>query len=95
MKRRKSKDVFFFDAGDYFTGPYISTLTKGEAIIDIMNTMPFDAVSVGNHEFDHGVPNMVSQLSKAKFPFCWEISTTPIRINQFGIIRGPLSKKMV
>mgnify|MGYP002245312985 FL=1 len=30
--------------------------------------MPFDAVSVGNHEFDHGVPNMVSQLSKAKFP---------------------------
>ncbi len=49
-----------------FTGPYISTLTKGEAIIDIMNTMPFDAVSVGNHEFDHGVPNMVSQLSKAK-----------------------------
>lgn len=60
--------MFFFDAGDYFTGPYISTLTKGEAIIDIMNTMPFDAVSVGNHEFDHGVPNMVSQLSKAKFP---------------------------
>ncbi|WP_224154935.1 bifunctional metallophosphatase/5'-nucleotidase [Escherichia coli] len=66
--KKKSKDVFFFDAGDYFTGPYISTLTKGEAIIDIMNTMPFDAVSVGNHEFDHGVPNMVSQLSKAKFP---------------------------
>ncbi|MBE8496680.1 metallophosphoesterase, partial [Escherichia coli] len=66
--KKKNKDVFFFDAGDYFTGPYISTLTKGEAIIDIMNTMPFDAVSVGNHEFDHGVPNMVSQLSKAKFP---------------------------
>lgn len=66
--RKKSKDVFFFDAGDYFTGPYISTLTKGEAIIDIMNSMPFDAVSVGNHEFDHGVDNMVKQLSKAKFP---------------------------
>ena len=66
--KKKSKDVFFFDAGDYFTGPYISTLTKGEAIIDIMNTMPFDAVAVGNHEFDHGVPNMVSQLTKAKFP---------------------------
>lgn len=66
--KKKSKDVFFFDAGDYFTGPYISTLTKGEAIIDIMNTMPFDAVSVGNHEFDHGVENMVKQLSKANFP---------------------------
>jgi len=66
--KEKNKDVFFFDAGDYFTGPYISTLTKGEAIIDIMNAMPFDAVSVGNHEFDHGVDNMVKQLSKAKFP---------------------------
>lgn len=66
--KKKNKDVFFFDAGDYFTGPYISTLTKGEAIIDIMNTMPFDAVSVGNHEFDHGVDNMVKQLSKANFP---------------------------
>lgn len=66
--RKESKDVFFFDAGDYFTGPYLSTLTKGEAIIDIMNAMPFDAVSVGNHEFDHGVDNMVKQLSKANFP---------------------------
>jgi 2',3'-cyclic-nucleotide 2'-phosphodiesterase (5'-nucleotidase family) len=66
--KKKNKDVFFFDAGDYFTGPYISTLTKGEAIIDIMNAMPFDAVSVGNHEFDHGVDNMVKQLSKANFP---------------------------
>ena len=66
--KKRNKDVFFFDAGDYFTGPYISTLTKGEAIIDIMNTMPFDAVSVGNHEFDHGVDNMVKQLAKAKFP---------------------------
>ncbi|HDT2306732.1 TPA: bifunctional metallophosphatase/5'-nucleotidase, partial [Citrobacter braakii] len=66
--KEKDKDVFFFDAGDYFTGPYISTLTKGEAIIDILNTMPYDAVSVGNHEFDHGHENLVTQLSKLKFP---------------------------
>ncbi len=33
-----------------------------------MNTMPFDAVSVGNHEFDYGVDNMVKQLSRAHFP---------------------------
>lgn len=58
-----------FDAGDYFTGPYIS-LTKGKAIIDIMNTMPFDAVTIGNHEFDHGWDNTLLQLSRAKFPYC-------------------------
>nr|WP_276581065.1 bifunctional UDP-sugar hydrolase/5'-nucleotidase [Citrobacter cronae] len=66
--KSKNKDVFFFDAGDYFTGPYISTLTKGEAIVDILNTMPYDAVSVGNHEFDHGHENLVKQVSKLKFP---------------------------
>ena len=50
QEKAKNKATFYFDAGDYFTGPYISSLTKGEAIIDIMNTMPFDAVSIGNHE---------------------------------------------
>jgi 2',3'-cyclic-nucleotide 2'-phosphodiesterase (5'-nucleotidase family) len=67
-EKQKSKATWFFDAGDYFTGPYISSLTKGKAIIDIMNTMPFDAVTIGNHEFDHGWDNTLLQLSQAKFP---------------------------
>ncbi|WET40477.1 bifunctional UDP-sugar hydrolase/5'-nucleotidase [Citrobacter enshiensis] len=68
QEKSKNKATFYFDAGDYFTGPYISSLTKGQAIIDIMNTMPFDAVSIGNHEFDHGWDNALRQLSKANFP---------------------------
>ncbi|MCU6330298.1 bifunctional metallophosphatase/5'-nucleotidase [Enterobacter quasiroggenkampii] len=67
-EKAKSKATWFFDAGDYFTGPYISSLTKGKAIIDIMNTMSFDAVTIGNHEFDHGWDNTLLQLSQAKFP---------------------------
>jgi 2',3'-cyclic-nucleotide 2'-phosphodiesterase (5'-nucleotidase family) len=63
-----NKATFYFDAGDYFTGPYISSLTKGKAIIDIMNTMSVDAASVGNHEFDHGWDNTLLQFSQAKFP---------------------------
>lgn len=58
--KKNNPGVLFLDAGDYFTGPYLSTLTQGEAIIDIMNEMSFDAASVGNHEFDHGVENMVT-----------------------------------
>lgn len=67
-EKEAAKAVFYFDAGDYFTGPYISSLTKGRAVIDIMNTMGFDAVSVGNHEFDHGWDNTLLQLSQARFP---------------------------
>ena len=47
VKQEKARNpaTFYFDAGDYFTGPYISSLTKGKAIIDIMNTMSVDAAS--------------------------------------------------
>ncbi|MBX4298518.1 metallophosphoesterase, partial [Mycobacterium tuberculosis] len=70
VKQEKAKNnaTWFFDAGDYFTGPYISSLTKGKAIIDIMNTMSYDAVTIGNHEFDHGWDNTLLQLSQATFP---------------------------
>lgn len=70
VKREKAANPFtvYFDAGDYFTGPYISSLTKGEAIIDAMNYLGLDAACVGNHEFDHGWQNAIEQFKKAKFP---------------------------
>ncbi len=70
VKREKKADpnTVYFDAGDFFTGPYISSLTKGEAIIDAMNLLGLDAACVGNHEFDHGWENAELQFKKANFP---------------------------
>ena len=70
VKQQKKADpnTVYFDAGDFFTGPYISSLTKGEAIIDAMNLLGIDAACVGNHEFDHGWENAQLQFKKAKFP---------------------------
>jgi len=70
VKQQKKADpnTVYFDAGDFFTGPYISSLTKGEAIIDAMNLLGIDAACVGNHEFDHGWQNAQLQFKKAKFP---------------------------
>jgi 2',3'-cyclic-nucleotide 2'-phosphodiesterase (5'-nucleotidase family) len=70
VKRQKAADrnTVYFDAGDYFTGPYISSLTKGEAVVDAMNYLGLDATTIGNHEFDHGWENVLLQLAKAKFP---------------------------
>lgn len=67
-EKKANPNTVYFDAGDFFTGPYISSLTKGEAVIDVMNTLPLDAVCIGNHEFDHGWQNMLTQFQKAKFP---------------------------
>ncbi len=70
VKREKAANPYtvYYDAGDFFTGPYISSLTKGEAIIDVMNYLGLDAACIGNHEFDHGWQNARQQFAKAKFP---------------------------
>jgi len=70
VKKEKAANpnVLYLDAGDYFCGPYISSLTNGEAIIDIMNYLDIDATTIGNHEFDYGWENAHVQLQKAKFP---------------------------
>ncbi|MEZ5308839.1 MAG: bifunctional UDP-sugar hydrolase/5'-nucleotidase [Pyrinomonadaceae bacterium] len=70
VKREKASNNYtaYFDAGDFFTGPYISSLTKGEAVIDAMNYLGLDAACAGNHEFDHNWKNAQAQFRKAKFP---------------------------
>jgi 2',3'-cyclic-nucleotide 2'-phosphodiesterase (5'-nucleotidase family) len=70
VKREKATNpnTVYFDAGDFFAGPYVSSLTKGEAIIDAANYLGLDAACVGNHEFDYGWENAREQFKKAKFP---------------------------
>lgn len=94
QEKAKNKATWFFDAGDYFTGPYISSLTKGKAIIDILNTMQYDAATIGNHEFDHGWDNTLLQLSRAKFPIVQGNIFMRTAVNPSGISRTPLLKKM-
>lgn len=47
-------DVLKLHAGDAITGSLYYTLFKGQADADLMNTVCFDAMAVGNHEFDDG-----------------------------------------
>ena len=70
VKREKAANpnTVYFDAGDFFAGPYVSSLTKGEAVIDAANYLGLDAACAGNHEFDYGWENALEQFKKAKFP---------------------------
>ncbi len=59
--------VLLFDAGDYSQGtPYVS-LSKGATAIELMNAAGYDAVALGNHEFDYGYEALKSNMSKADF----------------------------
>lgn len=57
-----------FDAGDIFQGTPVGTLSKGEAIIDFMNIAGYDAVCIGNHDFDLGWQNLKKLSEQANFP---------------------------
>lgn len=65
--RKQDSTVFFFDAGDMFTG-LVSNLTKGEALMEMMRAMRYDAFAIGNHEFDYGADNFERQMSRVPYP---------------------------
>lgn len=44
--------------GDFASGGLVGAISKGEEIVRIMNFVGYDAVVLGNHEFDYGVPQM-------------------------------------
>ena len=44
--------------GDFASGGLVGAISKGEQITRIMNFVGYDAVVLGNHEFDYGVPQM-------------------------------------
>ncbi|OQX84367.1 hypothetical protein B6D60_09505 [candidate division KSB1 bacterium 4484_87] len=55
--------------GDMWTGPAISTWTKGESMVEVMNAMGYDAAAIGNHEFDFQVSGLRRNLSLSQFPY--------------------------
>jgi 5'-nucleotidase/UDP-sugar diphosphatase len=65
--RKREKAVFLFDSGDMFTG-MLSNLTKGEALMEMMTSMRYDAMAIGNHEFDYDSENFEKQMNRVPFP---------------------------
>ena len=71
VKESLSQDnyVLLVDDGDAIQGEPIGTMTKGEALIDIMNTVGYDIAIPGNHEFDYGMERFLELTQKASFPY--------------------------
>ena len=51
--------VLLLDGGDLYQGASISNLQEGRPVYVSMDRMGYDAVALGNHEFDWGFDNMV------------------------------------
>jgi 2',3'-cyclic-nucleotide 2'-phosphodiesterase/3'-nucleotidase len=58
-----------YDAGDIMQGTPISNLLQGASVIDVYNTMGYQAATAGNHEFDWGQDMLQERIAQADFPF--------------------------
>jgi 5'-nucleotidase len=80
--RHEEKNVLLLDAGDIFQGTPYFNIYKGEPEIKAMTAMGYDACTIGNHDFDAGMENLATQLSRhAKFPMLianYDFSGTPM-----------------
>jgi 5'-nucleotidase / UDP-sugar diphosphatase len=61
-------NVIVLDAGDQFQGSLFYTTYKGAAEAEFMEKIGFDAMAVGNHEFDDGPEGLAAFLDKVTFP---------------------------
>ena len=67
-RAKSNQTTLVVDAGDAFQGLPISNSTKGEARAEILNQMQYDAMAVGNHEFDFGLDEAKKYKEILKFP---------------------------
>jgi 2',3'-cyclic-nucleotide 2'-phosphodiesterase (5'-nucleotidase family) len=65
---RASEDIsFLVDAGDIYTGA-LSKKSKGKLPFDLYNAMGYDALNIGNHEFEYNWDALVEIIPRANFP---------------------------
>ena len=80
-ERKANPDLLLFDSGDFSQGSPYYSLFKGDVEVGLMNEMKYDAATIGNHEFDFGIDNMVRIFKMAKFPIVcsnYDFTGTPL-----------------
>ena len=61
-------NILVLDAGDQFQGSLFYTQYKSGPVAEFMNGIGFDAMAIGNHEFDDGPAELLKLINAAKFP---------------------------
>ena len=79
--RNEHPDLIVLDAGDFSQGTPYYNFYHGRIEIDAMNRMQYDAITLGNHEFDYGVDTLAAVLQLAHFPIVcanYDVTGTPL-----------------
>ena len=65
----KDKHVILVDNGDAIQGEPVGTMTKGSAIVGIMEAAGYEVAIPGNHEFDYGMENFLNIAENSAYPY--------------------------
>ncbi|MBO6069160.1 MAG: metallophosphatase [Bacteroidales bacterium] len=86
------KKVLLLDAGDYNQGTPYFTMAKGDLEQALMNALGYDAITLGNHEFDNGLEELARRISTSKCPILmcnYGVEGTPLEpyVKPYTIIK--------
>lgn len=82
--RANVENVILVDGGDRFTGTLFHTVFKGQDQVQVMNLLGYDAMTLGNHEFDNGDEILADFISGLNFP----VVVTNIDVSEEPLLAG-------
>ena len=79
--RSENENTAFIHAGDAVQGTLYFSLYKGDVEYALLDSLGYDAIIMGNHELDNGVPSLVkyySDVKARKLTANYDLSGTPL-----------------
>ncbi|WP_313800954.1 bifunctional UDP-sugar hydrolase/5'-nucleotidase [Cytobacillus sp.] len=64
----ENPNTLLLDAGDTLHGTTFATVSKGDSIAEVMNTVGYDGMAAGNHDFNYGYKRLLELEKKVNFP---------------------------
>ncbi|HZG80599.1 MAG TPA: bifunctional UDP-sugar hydrolase/5'-nucleotidase [Brevibacillus sp.] len=66
--REENENFLLLDAGDTFQGTIFVNQFKGESIVPILNSLDYNVMAAGNHEFDFGYEQLLKLRDSLDHP---------------------------
>ena len=89
--RAEAENPILLDAGDQYQGSLLYTLYKGEMSVEFMPQLGYDAMAVGNHEFDDGPAALATLLDGVEFP----VLSANLDVTQAEELDGKIDKSTI
>ena len=67
--KKQNKNVLLLDSGDYFQGSIYYRIDYGKRIAKLLPEIKYDAIALGNHEFDNGTTVLKHNIKNSKTQF--------------------------